>query len=365
MKILMGMPAPDSWGGPIATEPIFVDALRRAGHEVVTEVYVYGDKAEPTPLPRRVLRVVSTALRFRRLLKNNHFDLVHLNSAFDIRTILRDSVSIFLMKPGRTKLFLKLHGSAAEDFVHAKGLTRRLIRYIASRVDAFGYFTSDELEAFATLGFDRRQFFRVKNAVELGACVREKRPDPDSGPLRLIFVSRFIASKGLLSTIRAAGILRGRGENIHLTCVGDGPEKEAAEALVRELELVSTVTLTGYIPEEEVTRQLLSSDVFVFPTEHIEGFPIVLFKAMAAGLPVVTTRIRAAKDYLTEPANCLFCRREPADIADKVQGIAHSPDLRSSMRENNIAFSKTLLPDEIAREYVAIYEKVIGRQKNR
>ena len=110
------MPAPDSWGGPAACEPPFVEALRDLGHDVATELYVYGDKDRPTPLLSRVSRVLRTAFRFRKRLNKGDFDLLHLNTAFDTRTILRDSASLFLMRPGRTKVFLKLHGSEAERF---------------------------------------------------------------------------------------------------------------------------------------------------------------------------------------------------------------------------------------------------------
>jgi hypothetical protein len=117
MKILFGMPSKDSWGGPIASEPPMVAALQKAGVECVEEVYVYGDKDRPTPFPKRIARVLKTAFRFRKILKQNSFDLIYLNTSFDLKTILRDSVSIFLMKPKKTKIFLKIHGSEAENFI--------------------------------------------------------------------------------------------------------------------------------------------------------------------------------------------------------------------------------------------------------
>jgi hypothetical protein len=69
VKILVGMPSPDSWGGPISSEPPFVEALKRLGHEVAEAVYVYGDKDRPTPTMSRVSRVLRTAFQFRKLLK--------------------------------------------------------------------------------------------------------------------------------------------------------------------------------------------------------------------------------------------------------------------------------------------------------
>ena len=71
MKILIGMPAKDSWGGPISSEPPFVEALQKLNQDITESIYVYGDKEKPTPLIERVKRVWKTAFHFRKLLKNN------------------------------------------------------------------------------------------------------------------------------------------------------------------------------------------------------------------------------------------------------------------------------------------------------
>lgn len=367
MKILVGMPAPDSWGGPIASEPPFVDALRHLDHEVTAAVYVYGDKDRPTPTLRRISRVLRTALRFRRLLADGDFDVLHLNTAFDMRTILRDSVSIFIMRPGRAKVFMKLHGSEAEEFANASWLTRRLIRYIARRVDGFGYHTREELDAFVRLGFDPSKFFPVRNAVtihnDLPADFERVQKPPD-GVFEVLFVSRFIPAKGLIETIEACDLLRKRGIRFRLTCVGDGPSRRDADDAVGRLALGRVVTFTGYIPEEEVTERFLSADIFVFPTSHKEGFPNVLFKAVAVGLPIVTTKIRAARDYLSEPENCLFCAKDSTDVADKTEILIRDAELRRSLSRNNLEYGRTLLPEAIAKEFDEIYLGLVrGGQK--
>ena len=103
MKLLIGMPAEDSWGGPAACEPPFVEALCELGEDVTTETYVYGDKYRPTPILTRITRVLKTAFRFRRLLRESQFDLIHLNTAFDRKTILpRLGLDLFdAARPGK------------------------------------------------------------------------------------------------------------------------------------------------------------------------------------------------------------------------------------------------------------------------
>ena len=357
------MPSKDSWGGPAACEPPFVEALRDLGVDVVTEDYVFGDKDRPTPFLSRVSRVLKIAFRFRRLLKEHDFDLLFLNSAFDKRSILRDSISLFIMQPRKTKVFLKVHGSQAHKFVGGSRAWQVLIRYLRRRVNAFGLHTRDELRSFIQLGFSSTQFYRVRNAITIGSEIPdgfERNQKGSDGTFELLFVARFIGSKGLLSTIRACALLREKGINFVLTCVGDGEDKKEAEALVESLRLGDVVRFTGYIAEPDVTRLFLLSDIFIFPTSHAEGFPIVQFKAVACGLPIVTTRVRAAGEYLREPDNCLFCTADAENVAEKAASLIHDQKLRETMSASNFAYGSTLLPDAIATEYLSIFHAVIG-----
>lgn len=363
MKILVGMPSKDSWGGPASSEPPFVAALRAAGIDVREEVYVYGDKEKPTAFFERIRRVLQTAFRFRRILKRETFDLIHLNTAFDTKTVLRDSASIFLMKPGKAKIFFKLHGSENEVLESANPFVVFLRNYIKNRVDGFGVHTAEEKSNFLRAGFAAEKFHFVKNAVTIAENAPpdfSRRQKDESETFDILFVSRFIRAKGLIETIRACAFVRERGFKFVLRCVGDGEMRADAEREVEHLNLRTQVKFTGYIPETEVTKYFFDSDVFVFPTSHAEGFPNVLFKAVAAGLPVVTTKIRASADYLKEPGNCLFCSQESENIARKLIELIENKNLRETMSVNNLKFGETLSPKNIAREFLEIYRNVLA-----
>lgn len=363
MKILVGMPAPDSLGGPISSEPPFVEALREKGLDVITAVYVYGDKLTPTPFFSRISRVLRTALRFRKLIREHQPPLIFLNSAFDGRTILRDAASIFLMRPGNSKVFVKLHGGLADEFHKTNFLFRRLIRYLQRNVSGWGYHTHEELEGFLKLGFDRSRFFRVRNATIIHRDIPAgfERIQKDADDIHeLLFASRFVPTKGLVPTILACEELRKRGIRFRLTCVGDGETRRGAEDAVGRLGLGRIVTFTGLLSEAEVTKELLKADILVFPTSHPEGFPNVLFKAVATGLPVVTTNIRAAADYLSEPENCLYCKTDPANIADRLEELINDKPLREKMSQANIEYGLTLTPEKIADEFIEIFGRMFG-----
>ena len=361
MKILFGMPSKDSWGGVIVTEPPFVEAIRNLDVEAVEEIYVYGDKEKPTPFFERVRRVLKTAFLFRKLLKHNNFDLIHLNTSFDLKTILRDSFSIFLMNPKRTKIFLKLHGTAADDFFKTNFVIRFLINYLKNRVDGFGIHTIEEKASFLKIGFDEKKFYFVKNAVVIHENLTEKFSRQHKAPadsFELLFAARFIPTKGTLETIRACAILRDIGLNFTLHCIGDGEINDDVAAEVKKLNLQNYIKLPGYIPLEELLEYFFKTDLFIFPTRHIEGFPMVLFKSVAVGMPIVTTEIRAAADFLKDNENCLFCTQNPENIAQKIMELIENQQLRETMSQNNLLLGKSLLPENIAEEFLEIYRHI-------
>ena len=363
VKVLIGMPAPDSLGGPISSEPPFVEALRGKDLDVVTSVYVYGDKLTPTPFIQRVIRVLRTAFRFRRLVRKHRPSVLFLNSAFDRRTLMRDVVSIFIMRPGNARVFIKLHGSMAEEFSNAGPFFRLLIKYLQQNVSGWGYHTREELEAFIRLGFDRAKFFPVRNAITIDKDViaNQARQQKDSDKIfELLFVARFVPTKGLLPTIQACEELRRRGVRFRLTCVGDGETRRDAEDAVGRFGLGRVVTFTGLLPETKVVLELLRADILVFPTSHPEGFPNALFRAVTVGLPIVTTRIRAAADYLSEPENCLYCTTDPANIADRIEGLIADKNMREQMSVLNIQYGQTLTPEKIAEEFYEIFRNMLG-----
>ena len=139
------------------------------------------------------------------------------------------------------------------------------------------------------------------------------------------------------------------------------PSVSGSEDAVGRLGLGRVVKFTGLLPETEVTRELLKADILVFPTSHPEGFPNILFKAIATGLPVVTTNIRAAADYLSEPENCLYCTTDPENIADRLEELINDKPLREDMSKANIEYGLTLTPERIADEFIEIFDKMLTK----
>jgi len=361
MRILVGVPELGSQGGPAACEPPFVAELRRLGHHVVEEIYAYAET--PAGLTSRVNRVFGTARRFQKSVREGNFDLVHINTSFDTRALLRDAIIVPRLSEQGPKIFLKFHGSDAHLLKTKNPALAILRRRLLSHADGIGVLSTEERTNFLGAGISERHVFVVKNVVE--RTRQQRSPEflrrwnlPDDRPL-LLFIGRFIPTKGLLDVIVASGLFRDAGKQFLLLCLGDGPARREAESLVERLNLQDCVRFFGYIPEEQTAGFYVNSDVLLFPTYHTEGFPMVIFSAVAAGLPIITTRIRAAADYLAEPDNCLWVEpKNPRRLAEKIARLFAQPDEQNRMRLNNRVLADRFSAETVTREYLESYKRM-------
>lgn len=94
---------------------------------------------------------------------------------------------------------------------------------------------------------------------------------------------------GVESLVRA---LPGLSETVHLLLVGDGPQRDAVEALARALNVTPRLRMAGAVPHERMPDYLAAMDVAVAPYEAQPDFyfsPLKVIEYMAAGLPVVAS----------------------------------------------------------------------------
>ena len=94
------------------------------------------------------------------------------------------------------------------------------------------------------------------------------------------------------------------GKNIHLTIMGDGEEMAALKSECVSLGINDSVSFTGAYVRKEFADELLRSDCFVLASQS-ETFGIVYAEAMAAGVPVISTRCGGPEDFIDEKSGIL------------------------------------------------------------
>lgn len=361
MKILTGTIPEGFQGGVYATEAPFERELGKA-----TDVFPFhfGRKTEHEDTFHRITTRLCDLVYFIRDLRTIKPDIVHLNSAFTKRALLRDPWYILIARLFGCPIFIKYHGSDATLLGGSSPFWRTLTSFCVRHSTGIGVLSSEEKNNFLKAGFAGDNIFVVKNTVDHSKFKSSPTIPPDA-KARLLFISRLIPSKGLLDVIRAFAIVLKAKNNIELICVGDGPELPKAREVTRELGIEQNVIFTGLVSEEKTREYYLGSTILVFPTAHGEGFSMVIFQSVAAGLPIITTRIRAAADYLTEPDNCLWVEpRNPEMLAQKITYLLDHPEIMANMSQKNRGIAQKFGPEQTAREYLQIYQSLLSR-KNR
>ena len=179
------------------------------------------------------------------------------------------------------------HNSTRRWRDRINGLVERLSLRRASRVIAVSQAMAEHI---AGEGFDPARITVVTNGVPPLAALPD-RPAP-GGCWTLGMVALFRPRKGIEVLLEAMAILRRQGIPVHLRAVGtfESPEYEAEiAARVRRLQLNEHVAWTGFT--RHVTAELRKMDLLVLPSLFGEGLPMVVLEAMAAGVPVVATRV--------------------------------------------------------------------------
>src|ERR1044072_4246934 len=223
VRILVGMPEKGSRGGSPTCEPPFVSELKRLGIHVEEHVYTYADTK--VGFPRRVIRVLKTLHQFRRKLLFGQFDILHLNTSFDTKALLRDSITMSLLRRNGTKIFLKLHGSDARLLETKNRILILLRNRLFSRVEGIGILSSEERANFLRAGVLQHKLFLVSNVVIENPLADGRSisvANSETQVPHLLFTGRFIPEKGLHDVIRACELLRKRGLNFILVWLGDG-----------------------------------------------------------------------------------------------------------------------------------------------
>lgn len=103
--------------------------------------------------------------------------------------------------------------------------------------------------------------------------------------------------KGYDPILKALPAIRQQVPNVHYLLVGKGSDRPRIEAQIQALNLESSVTLAGFVPDEELRDHYNLCDVYAMPSKR-EGFGIVYLEALACGKPTLGGNQDGAVDAL-------------------------------------------------------------------
>ncbi len=360
MRLAILAPRPDVQGPLPKLTPLLVDGLRRLGCEV--KLLAWGRQLEDEPMLAKVVGRGRDVFGARRAVIQGEFPVVIVNTAHDLRTLTRDLALLHALPCDRC-IVLHFHGSQSPRLLERGSQVFKLATTMLLR-RADGLLVLSHEEAAEWSAFSRHTPIHVvRNArpiLEVGARVEGS---GSSATPTVLCVARLIAGKGASELVRALPLVLREGP-CRLVLAGDGPEAGRIRALADDLAVSESVEFHGYVGGTELATLYRSADVFALPTSLPEGFPTAILEAMAAGLPIVTTKSRGPADHLTEGEHALFVPPDdPVKLAAALTRVLADADLRSRMGKANRKKVREFDADPVAAEYLAALEDVVGRSR--
>jgi glycosyltransferase involved in cell wall biosynthesis len=149
----------------------------------------------------------------------------------------------------------------------------------------------------------------------------------------LVYIGRLEPEKGVEHLLEAMPHVLRADPLAHLTVIGGGTREEALVERARNLGLGGSVAFRSHVPRAELGRVYATATACVLPSIWSENSPLVAYECLAAGLPMIASRIGGIPELVEDGrAGFTFAPRDPRDLAEKaVRLLALPPEERTRM----------------------------------
>lgn len=277
-----------------------------------------------------VLTQIKQPFAFNSALKREKPDVIHINTSFEPRAIIRDSIFAARARSSARPVLLHVHGGrfVLQDFTSSilAGRAEQLLKN-ASKIIVQSRAERESLLKRIP-GLD---IAVLPNAVQIDKIPQAAR---EPGEKTIIFFGRLHESKGLNDIVESCRMLLEQGFKFKFACCGAGPHREPFISKMKEI-LGERFHDGGVILGPEKWRVLNQGDFFLLPSRY-EGLPIALLEAMAAGCVPVVSNVGMIGDVVKDGRNGFII--EPGNltmIAGKLKMVLSESEITlQELREN-------------------------------
>jgi glycosyltransferase involved in cell wall biosynthesis len=191
--------------------------------------------------------------------------------------------------------------------------------------------------------------------VEVRAEVRRRHGVPEQIPL-ILGAGRLTEQKNFAMLVEAAAVLQERQPDFCVLVAGEGELRGSLQARIDDLGLSGRMRLLGNVTDLGDLMQ--AADLFVLPSLW-EGLPLVLLEALAAGLPVIATRIRGVAEVIQDGTQGrLVPAGDSKTLAAVLEELLVNPRLRADLSRAGRQLAKDAYSfDSLARRLGDIYRR--------
>jgi glycosyltransferase involved in cell wall biosynthesis len=287
--------------------------LDTTGHtvRVLVRRAAEGDRLAVRVPGAKLLFPLRCAWRYVGLARHGRFDVVHLHESDGVLVALAVRLARLLGRPaGAARVVATLQVSYRRERLAVRrlrsggrtiarptagewlfawlrapllALAGRLTAKLADAVVAPSRVTARELEADYGC--------RVSAVIANGVTPPELPPRPPAAEgVEVLYAGRLRTRKAVAVLVEAFATVHAQAADARLRLLGDGEQRPALEEQARRLGLGEAIRFEGAVPHQRMGELYAAADLFCLPSLY-EGFPLAILEAMAAGLPVVATRV--------------------------------------------------------------------------
>ncbi len=295
-------------------------------------------------------------LKLREIVRERGIQIVHTHST----DALVDAGTCKLTMP-RLRVIHTFHFG---NYPHIKSTHKwmeRTFSKVATRLVAVGKVQRAQLQAM--YGFRDDRIDMVWNGVTPASPKHDEsfRARVDAvGRLLIGTVATLSQQKGLRDLIAVAARLRQHRDRIRFVVVGEGRLRAELEALRRELGVEDMVVLAGWVPEAAAVA-VPAFDVFFQPSLW-EAMSVAVLEAMAAGKPVVATRVGENPHVIEDGVDGMLVNVGDIEgMASALERVMDSPDLRHRLGSAGVEkVANHFTVAHMSRAYERMYLDVAG-----
>ncbi len=306
-------------------------------------------------LPAGLIRALSLALKYKFDVINTHF------------VVPSGPLGYVISKLFGIPNVLSLHGGDIYDpskkiSPHRSRFFKSVVRFLLNRADVIVAQSSNTRN-------NAIEYYAPKKEIQIIPLAFHPPVIPKTSRKKLglhekdficITIGRLIKRKSIDILIRAIALFDNPA--IKLLIMGDGPEREYLESLVKELSLHDRVQFMGFVADEKKFAYLSQSDLFVLTSMH-EGFGIVFMEAMYCGLPIVATNHGGQVDFLIHGENAMLINVGDVEkCAESIMKFYNDKKLYQYCSVNNKKKITTFYAENVAERYMNIFLTLVNKK---
>ena len=244
------------------------------------------------------------------------------------------------------------------NIIAQHAVPRRWIRWAAHNADGLVAVSGGLKRRLVELGIGADRVRVLRNGVDSALFHPHDRGAAQGtlgfkGP-SLLAVGNLVALKRHWLMVEALTQL----PQVGLVIVGEGPEREGIERLVRERKVADRVRLLGRVPQDRLPEIYTAADLLLLVSTH-EGWPNVLLESMACGTPVVVSPMDGIADIVgASEAGRILTDDTPSGLASTIREILAAPPPRAATRR----YAEQFDWQSTTEGQIALFQEILQRR---